>query len=84
MFNQPLDAGQDLVIPGDAVRIGQPIATIARTAAAMGDATSPTPRAASMLLMEALMPGLASRALDAVLELQLLSPLSRPATDPNR
>lgn len=60
----------DRVAPGVAAALAATgpidLAAIARTAAAMGDAASATPRAASMLLMEALMPGLASRALDAV------------------
>ena len=60
----------DRVAPGVAAALAATgpidLADLARTAARMGDGASATPRAASMLLMEALLPGLASRALDAV------------------
>ncbi len=60
----------DRVAPGVAVALAATgpidLTAIARTAAAMGDGAAPTPRVASLLLMEALLPSLASRALDAV------------------
>ncbi len=60
----------DRVAPGVAAALGATgpidLLDMLRTASAMGDEPASTPRAASLLLMGALMPGLAARALDAV------------------
>ncbi len=60
----------DRVAPGIAAALDATgpidLAALAGTAATMGDVLTARPRAASMLLLEALLPGLTSRALDAV------------------
>lgn len=60
----------DRVAPGAAAALGATgpidLLDMLRTASAMGDEPAATPRAASLLLLSALMPGLASRGLDAV------------------
>lgn len=60
----------DRVAPGVAAALGTTgpidLLHLLRSASAMGDDPASAPRAASLLLMQALLPGLASRALDAV------------------